>query len=82
MLSNNELRKWCKERTGCDTVRIKKNGEVWFEYNYYYRHGMDAHKFADRITPKLTERLVFDRAEDRWGAWPKRSYFLAVFRRK
>lgn len=82
MLSNNDLRRWCKQQTDCDTVRIKKNGEVWFEYNYYYRHGMDEMKFADSIAPKLVGKLVFVRAEDKWGSWPRRSYFLAVFRRK
>jgi len=74
------IRKAIRGRVSCDSVSVKKDGEVWIKLCYFYRHGFTAEKFGEYVGNKLKGIGTVIRTEDRWNSWPKQSYFLAVAR--
>lgn len=63
-----------------DQVICRKNGNVEVKKSYYYTFDDSATKYADRIR-EVMEREGLGasvRGEDRWAAWPKTSYFVAI----
>lgn len=62
---------------------VKKNGDIEIMRSYFYRHNDTAEKFASRTANALRDsKLTWVRSEDRWAAWPRDSYFVAIFREK
>jgi hypothetical protein len=60
-----------------DEVRIVK-GVVAVRHTYFYRHGMDATKYATRVAEALGTRHFACEGQDEWRSWPKESYFQAT----
>jgi len=65
-----------------DGITCKRDGTVEAKRSYFYRFGKTASDFAASVQAQLEaagiEAVVI--GEDRWAAWPKTSYFVAVIR--
>jgi hypothetical protein len=67
-----------KARIIVDRVSLKQDGTIELRRSYFYRHGSTAESVADRLAQSLPELRLIE-ARDEWRAWPKTSYFVAVF---
>lgn len=62
-----------------DGVIAKKNGTFVVRKSYFYRHGMSAEKWGQRVMSGLDGNVFALVAhQDAWAEWPKTSYFEAV----
>lgn len=59
-----------------DSIRIR-NKKVEVRQGYFYRHGMDADKFAQSIQTKIGPEYKVT-GEDIFKSWPKDSFFAAI----
>ena len=71
--------------TGVDKITFKRDGTIVAKRGYFYRHGMDENKMADKLVASLKaegiEIEVVDKYDD-WNAWPKDSNMVVVFKLK
>ena len=71
--------------TGVDKITFKRDGSIVAKRGYFYRHGMDENKMADKLVASLKaegiEIEVIDKYDD-WNAWPKDSNMVVVFKLK
>lgn len=61
-----------------DKIVMKSDGSVEVKRGYFYRHGMDANMWGDKVSKALTISHKLYNVRDDWKAWPKDSYFVAV----
>lgn len=63
-----------------DQVICRKNGNVEAKDSYFYTFGKTAEKYADQIRETLHRDGIPANvtSENRWAAWPKTSYFVAI----
>jgi len=63
---------------GVDKIVRHKDGTFSLRRGFFYRHGMDSAKWADKVSERLKEAGVdFEVVEhtEVWQAWPKDSWF-------
>ena len=66
-----------------DKIVSKKNGTMEIKHGYFYTFGNSAQKWGDKVmASKLSEFCNLVKVENRWAAWPKGSYFVAVIEPK
>lgn len=65
-----------------DKIVCKSDGSVEVKRGYFYRHGMSAEKWAEKVQAELEKNglKVSVSSRDIWVAWPKDSYFVAIVR--
>lgn len=65
-----------------DKIICKSDGSVEVKRSYFYRHGMTAYKWAEKVQVELEKNglKVNVSNEDRYNDWPKDSYFVAIVR--
>lgn len=63
-----------------DQVICRKNGNVEVKKSYFYTFGETAEKYAAKVRENLHNDGIPAHVigEDRWAAWPKTSYFVAI----
>ncbi len=66
--------------TDANAIICRKNGTVEVKRSYFYTFGDTAQKYADRVREALHRDGIpaHVAGEDRWAAWPKTSYFVAI----
>jgi hypothetical protein len=64
-----------------DKIIVRKDGTVAVRKVYFYRHGMDSAKWANRVLIALPYAEEVEHA-DYYRSWPKQSYFEVVIREK
>ena len=64
--------------TGVDSLSVRK-GVYTAKRMFYYRHGMDATKYAASIMMQLPETAKMVKKGESWNAWPKDSFFYVEF---
>lgn len=66
--------------TNADAIICRKNGTVEIRRSYFYRFGATATSYADQIRDILSHEGIPANVtgDDRWAAWPKTSYFVAI----
>lgn len=81
-MKRKDIQTMIEQATGstCDAFTVKKDGTVVFKKFYFYRHGQTAEGFASRMNKIVGEKMVLVDTFDSWNAWPKDSYFAAVFK--
>lgn len=83
MFMNTQNKSKFRDAVSADKITFHANGEVTCKRAYFYRHGQDAHSFADRVKAQAEAAgfVVEDMAvDDQWKPWPKTSYFSCTFR--
>ena len=83
MARKQSFKKFVEENIiGVDKLVKHKDGTYSFKRGFFYRHEMDDEKFGRQISNSLTKEGIEFRLiktfED-WNAWPKDSWFVAVF---
>lgn len=65
-----------------DRVVCKRDGSVEIMRGYFYRFGMTADAFANAVQNRLESAGINCQVhgEDRFAAWPRDSWFVAVVR--
>lgn len=64
-----------------DGVIAKKDRTFVVRKSYFYRHGMTAEKWGQRVMSALDSKVFALVAhQDNWAQWPKTSYFEAVIK--
>ncbi len=66
----------------CPDKLFKRNGRFTVRWGFFYRHGLTAQQFANRVVSALEAagRTVLNvRYKEVWQSWPKDSYFEVGF---
>ena len=63
---------------GC--IKAEKDGTFEVKRSYFYRHGRSAEGEGASIVKEAGSGWELVSTSDRWAAWPKTSYFVAIIR--
>ena len=75
-----EIKRFLKEESDImpDKIVCHKDGTLSVMRGYYYRHGLDAEKWAERVMNSLGEKARLVLFRDEYKTWPADSYFRVI----
>jgi hypothetical protein len=75
------LKSLIQENLKFDKVMFHKDGAVTVKRSYFYTHGYNCDKLAEKIKQLLpTLKIEIIEQDDQFKTWPKTSYFVVKFK--
>jgi len=77
------LAKTVRDKVSSDRITCHKDGTFTAKKFFFYTHGYDEDKFAERVTESLEKiglKIYVLETAERWNNWPKDSWWEVKFK--